>query len=273
MKYIDAKNEIKKEYEKYNNSNFEEIDYCFAEIMNKSVTMLQFCEISLKDFEKAKDIILKHLSLNKPLQKLFNRAYFYGLEFYVNENVLTPRFDSEILVENALKFEFNSILDLCSGSGCLGLSIKKNRQNASLTLGDISEKALECAEINAKNLKIPAKFVKTDMFSNITGQYDLIVCNPPYIATSEIEKLSSEVKDFDPILALDGGEDGLKFYKILLKNLDNFLTEKGKCLIEIGYDQGFLLDLFKQKFENVKLVKDYNNQDRLLIINKENELC
>ncbi len=268
MKYIDVKNELIESCKSVGNLNFEEIDYCFCELKHCSKTNLLFCDIDKKTIKKAKKILTKHIKTKKPLQKIFKKAYFFGLEFFVNTNVLTPRFDSEILVENALKFDFNSCLDLCCGSGCLGLSLKKNRPNIKLVLADISKKAQKVAKINAKKLKIEAEFVKTNMFEKINDKFDLIICNPPYIETNVIKSLDDGVKNYDPILALDGGRDGLKFYNILLKQLDQHLTTKGKCLIEIGYNQGYLLDLFKQKFEKVKLIKDYNNLDRVLLIEK-----
>lgn len=269
MKYSEIKKEFVKIFEEFDNPNFDEIDYCFCELTKQSKPNLMFVEISKKCYLKAKKILFHHLKTKKPLQKIFKKAYFFGLEFFVDENVLTPRWDSEILVENALKFDFNSCLDLCCGSGCLGLSIKQNRPSVKLVLADISSKALKIAKKNAKNLKIYANFVKTDMFKNINSTFDLIVCNPPYIETGVIKSLSEEVKNFDPKISLDGGENGTKFYSILINELDKFLSPKGKCLIEIGYNQGFLLENFKEKFKNVKLVKDYNNLDRLIIIEKE----
>lgn len=269
MKYVEIKNELINELKKYGLTNFEEIDYVLSELKNVSKSKLYFEDFDKKIFKKSEKVLSKHLKTKKPLQKIFKKAYFFGQKFYVNNHVLTPRFDSEILVENALKFDFNSCLDLCCGSGCLGLSIKQNKKDIALTLADISLKALKVAKINAKKLNLKADFVKTDMFQNITKKFDLIVCNPPYIETNEIEKLDDEVKKFDPVLALDGGCNGIRFYEILFNNLDKFLTEKGKALIEIGYNQGKLCDKFKEKYKNVKLIKDYNNLDRLLIIEKE----
>ncbi|MGN1208491.1 MAG: peptide chain release factor N(5)-glutamine methyltransferase [Christensenellales bacterium] len=274
MKYFEAKNKLIDEYKKFDSGEFGEIDYCFSEILSKSALELKFCDVSESEFEKAKKVILEHLTTNKPLQKIFGKAYFYGLEFFVDENVLTPRFDSEILVENALKFDFDSCLDLCSGSGCLGLAIKKNKPKINLVLADISNKALKVSKKNAKSLNLDAKFVKTDMFENISEKFDLIVCNPPYIETETIKTLSAEVKNFDPKIALDGGKDGLKFYRILADEIDEHLSRKGKCLIEIGYNQKVVKEMFQKKFENVTLLKDYNGLDRLIIIDKEKEkLC
>ncbi len=268
MEYIKAKNQLKQIYINFQNSNFYEIDYIFCEILKKPKTELLFCGVDKKSLKKAIRIVNIHLKTKKPLQKILKKAYFYGLEFYVNNNVLTPRFDSEILVENALKFDFSSCLDLCCGSGCLGLSIKHFKPNVDVCFADISLKALRVCKKNAKHLNIKAKFIKSDMFSKINQKFDLIVCNPPYIETEIVKTLDEEVKNFDPILSLDGGEDGLKFYRILQNNLDKFLTKNGKCLIEIGYNQAGLINFFKQKFEKVSLIKDYNNNDRVILIEK-----
>ena len=270
MKYSDIKNELLNLYNDYNFSDkTSDIDYVLSEIKKVDLLKVRFEEFSLNEYKKAKNIILKHLKLDMPLQKIFKKAYFYGLEFYVNNNVLTPRQDSEILIENALKENFNCCLDLCCGSGALGLTIKKNRPQTNLTLVDISLKALKVSKINAKKLNENAKIIKSNMFDKIKDKFDLIVCNPPYIETKTIENLDNNVKNFDPKISLDGGVDGLKFYKIIYENLDNYLNSKGVCFLEIGYNQGSLVDLFKQKFKNVSLIKDYNNLDRVIKIVKE----
>lgn len=268
MEYIKAKNQLIQLYCKFNNSNYHEIDYIFGEILKKPKTELLFCDVRVLQQKKAIKIAKIHLKTKKPLQKIFKKAYFFGNSFYVNQNVLTPRFDSEILVENALKFNFSNVLDLCAGSGCLGLSIWQNKPNINLTFADISSKALKVCKKNAKRLGARAKFVKSNMFENIKGKFDLIVCNPPYIETDVVKSLDEEVKNFDPILSLDGGKDGLKFYRILFENLNKYLAENGKCLIEIGYNQKDLLNLFNQKFDKTKLIKDYNGQDRVILIEK-----
>lgn len=268
MNYSIIKKELTREYKKFGNQNFEEIDYVFCELTKMPKTNLLFCDIHENTIKRAKKIIKKHLISHKPLQKIFKNAYFFGLEFFVNKFVLTPRQDSEILVENALNLRFSSCLDLCCGSGCLGLSIAKNKPEINLTFADISTKALKVCKFNAKKHKIKAKFVKTNMFEKIDGKFDLIVCNPPYIETNVVKNLSDEVKNFDPIISLDGGEDGLKFYRILFENADKFLNKNGKCLLEIGYNQGHLVKLFEKKYKNVKLIKDYNNQNRVIIFEK-----
>lgn len=268
MEYESLKKLLINLYKEYNNENFDEIDYVLSEISHKSLLEIKFVNFSKVEVDKAKKIVKKHLKTQKPYQKIFKRAYFYGLEFYVNANVLTPRQDSEILVENVLKNDFNSLLDICCGSGCLGLSIKNRKPSIDCLLSDISPKALVVAKKNAKDLKLSARFRKSDMFDKIQEEFDIIVCNPPYIETDTIKLLSKEVKDFDPQISLDGGKDGLNFYKILYTELEKHLTEHGKAFLEIGHNQGFLKDYFNEKYK-VTLLKDYNNLDRLLILERE----
>jgi len=269
MDYLSFKKELTNLYNSFNNNNLNEIDYILSEITGKNLLDIKFYNFNLKEINRAKKVAIKHLKTFKPIQKIFKSAYFYGSKFYVNNFVLTPRPDSEILVETALKYNFNNCLDLCSGSGCLGLSIKKNKPNINLTLSDISAKAIKISKINAKKLGVKAKFIKSNMFSKLKDKYDLIVCNPPYIETGVIKNLDKEVKNFDPLLSLDGGITGLKFYDIIYENLDNFLLKGGICLLEIGYNQASLINKFRQKFKNVCLIKDYNNLDRVIQIIKE----
>ena len=264
MEYRSLKEKLQNIYSKFNNKNISEIDYFLAYYKNVNLFEARFCKFSEKDYNKLKRLLLKHLKKKVPIQKLFNKAYFYKREFFVNNNVLTPREDTEILVEQALSLNFNNVLDLCAGSGAIGITLKCEKENINLTLADISTKALKVCRKNLKLNNVTAKVVKTNMFKNINDKFDLIVCNPPYIETDVVENLSEEVKNFDPHLALDGGNDGLKFYNVIFNNIENYLTENGKCLLEIGYNQGHLIDLFSKKFKNVKLIKDYNNLNRVI---------
>ena len=269
MNYLQIKNKLLDVYKQFNNEDYYEIEYILSEIKELEKFELLNSDFNNKDLERAMKVATIHLKEKKPLQKIFNRAYFYGYSFYVDENVLTPRFDSEVLIENLKNDKFTNVLDLCCGSGALGLTLKKEHKNINLTLADISEKALEVSKKNAKLLNVDANFIKTDMFNNINERFDLVICNPPYIETENINFLDDEVKKFDPLISLDGGINGLKFYKIIFDNIDNFLMKNGICMLEIGYNQGFLVDLFKEKYKNVILIKDYNNLDRAIKIIKE----
>lgn len=190
--------------------------------------------------------LIRKRSTRIPLQHLTGVQEFMGLEFLVNEHVLIPRQDTEVLVETALdvcrKEQMGEIrlLDMCTGSGCILLSLLHELKPRTVTgVGvDLSKEALCVAEKNAEKLKINAEFLESDLFENVKGTYDVIVSNPPYIRTSVIETLQEEVKDHDPYLALDGKEDGLYFYRRIIQQTPAYLKKKGWLLLEIGSDQG-----------------------------------
>ena len=179
-----------------------------------------------------------------PVQHLTGVQEFMGYEFAVNEHVLVPRQDTEILVEEAekrlllMKKENPvKVLDMCTGSGCIPISLKLRNPQIVIEGADISEEALKVAEKNAKKLGVSGKWIQTDMFENITGTFDMITSNPPYIPTKVIEELEAEVRIHDPYEALDGKEDGLYFYRILAEKVPEYLTDGGWLVMEIGYDQ------------------------------------
>lgn len=212
-----------------------------------------------------------------PLQHLTHQGYFMGYEFFVNENVLVPRQDTEVLVEEALSLikekEVPQILDMCTGSGCILLSILLEREDALGTGVDLSEKALSVAEKNREtyHLETRAELIKSDMFQSgyFEGKkesFDIIVSNPPYIPTEEIEKLQAEVRFYDPFMALDGKEDGLYFYRIIAKNAGEYLKPGGFLACEIGCDQGEdVKKMFEScGFSDVKVIKDLADLDRVV---------
>ena len=196
------------------------------------------------------------------------------LNFFVNQNVLIPRSDTEILVEeviNTYKNEHVKILDMCTGSGCIAISLKKYMQNSEVYGIDISKEALKVAQINAKNNNVDVKFKCSDMFADIQNKdFDVIVSNPPYIKTQVINTLDKEVKN-EPIIALDGGEDGLYFYKKIINEAFNFLADNGMLFLEIGFDQKEELEkLIKadKRYELVKTKKDLGDNDRIVVVKK-----
>lgn len=212
-----------------------------------------------------------------PLQHLTHQGYFMGYEFFVNENVLVPRQDTEVLVEEALSLikekEVPQILDMCTGSGCILLSILLEREDALGTGVDLSEKALSVAEKNREtyHLETRAELIKSDMFQSgyFEGKkesFDIIVSNPPYIPTEEIEKLQAEVRFHDPFMALDGKEDGLYFYRIIAKNAGEYLKPGGFLACEIGCDQGEDVKKMLEScgFSDVKVIKDLAGLDRVV---------
>ena len=219
-----------------------------------------------------------------PLQYILNEAYFYNLKFYVDENVLIPRQDTEILVEKVINDNekgVNNLLDLCTGSGVIGISIAKNICIKNLVLADISDKALDISKINVDNNNLDntnVYYLNTDMFTNVKkiiddkniGNFDIITINPPYIETNVINNLEIEVKDYEPNIALDGGDDGLKFYRLIFENVSNFLNSNGKVYMEIGYNQGYkLTEMFNTyNYKNFNIIKDLSNNDRVITFSK-----
>lgn len=205
-----------------------------------------------------------------PLQHITGVQEFMGLEFCVNEHVLVPRQDTEVLVERVLE-DLESdmqVLDMCTGSGCILLSLLKLCACPSVTgVGvDISEEALRVARRNAEKLDVNVQFLSSDLFEKVEGMYDIIVSNPPYIRTSVIEELKEEVKFHDPYLALDGKEDGLYFYRRIVDESLKYLKKGGKLYFEIGHDQGEdVSNLMKDAgFTDVTVKKDLAGLDRVV---------
>ena len=226
---------------------------------------------TIKDISKIetlKEYVEKRLT-NMPVQYIVNKAYFCGLPLYVDENVLIPRFDTEVLVEEVLNLgdKNKKILDVCTGSGAIAIALKKLGKFERVDALDISEEALKIAKKNAKALECDINFLKSDMFSSLTSEnkYDIIVSNPPYIQSHIVDSLERQVKDFEPRLALDGDIDGMKFYKIIAKNFMNFLSPGGILALEIGYDEASdIKNLFKDK--KVIIKKDLAGLDRVAIV-------
>ncbi|MBD5555109.1 MAG: peptide chain release factor N(5)-glutamine methyltransferase [Roseburia sp.] len=218
------------------------------------------------------EITLRKRAEHIPLQYIIGETEFMGLKFKVNSNVLIPRQDTETLVEEALKIVRPGmrVLDLCTGSGCVIVSILHNAGgNAGGVKGyavDISKQALIVAKENAKQNDVTVNFERSDLFDNVTGKFDVIVANPPYIPTAEIAKLMPEVRDFEPTEALDGKEDGLYFYRKMVEECGNYLNPGGKILFEIGHDQGDAVSglLRDAGFYDVGIVKDLARHDRVV---------
>ena len=208
-----------------------------------------------------------------PLQYITNLQEFMKLNFFVNENVLIPQPDTEILVEEVIKIaqleNKIKILDICTGSGCIGISLAYYLKNAKISMSDISKNAIEIAKKNAKENKVleKTKFIKSDLFENIEEKFDIIVSNPPYIETDVIKNLSKQVQN-EPKIALDGGKDGLLFYRKLIKEAPNFLNYNGYLCMEIGYDQKEkVIEIAKQEeiFSKIEAIKDLSRNDRVII--------
>ncbi len=245
-------------------------------LSNEKLICLLEEEISSKQMRNF-DKNLQKLIQGMPVQYITNCQNFYGLDLYVDKNVLIPQPDTEILVEEVIKIakkmsEKPRILDVCTGSGAIAIALDKNIK-AEIVASDISPKALEIAKKNAMAQKAKIKLVESDMFDKIEGKFDVIVSNPPYIRTEIIKQLSAEVKN-EPVLALDGGKDGLEFYRILTEKSREYLKNNGVLAVEIGYDQKEqVIEIFqKSGFCQVDCKKDFGGNNRV-VVGKWREIC
>ena len=234
------------------------------------------------------DELINARAKHYPLQYILGESYFMGLRFNVDRDVLIPRADTEILVEKVMADNQDkniSILDMCTGSGCIAVSLSAVG-NYKLVVGtDISDSALEIAAKNADELiedidvademNKHIYFLKSDMFKNLDklsdklglSTFDIITANPPYIRTGDIKHLQEEVRDYEPLIALDGDKDGLKYYKEIAKEAKNYLNNMGKIYLEIGYDQAKdVKEIFENKgYTHIETVKDLGGNDRVII--------
>lgn len=210
----------------------------------------------------------------EPLQQITGVQGFMGLSFRVTRDTLCPRPDTEVLVEQALPLcDGADVLDMCTGTGCIAISLMKLSKARSVTAADISEEALAVAKDNAARNGADVTWILSDMFEKADGIYDVIVSNPPYIDREQMEHLMPEVKDYEPRTALYGGEDGLTFYRILTAEGAKHLRAAGPdrkggyLIVEIGYDQGVTVpELFRANgFSEVKVIKDYAGNDRVVV--------
>lgn len=221
--------------------------------------------IEQKDEERYRDLLQKRGS-HIPLQHLTGTCDFMGLTFQVNDQVLIPRQDTETLVESALSRlkEGDRALDLCTGSGCIILSLEKLGPGIRGLGADISAAALAVAKRNRDSLGLESDFCISDLFEGIEGVFDIIVSNPPYIASGKIPGLMEEVRGFEPLLALDGGADGLDFYRRIIKDARDFLKPGGWLGLEIGYDQREAVEelLRRQGFTKTETLQDLSGLDR-----------
>lgn len=221
-----------------------------------------------QDAQKKYEIAVQKRAEHIPLQYIIGEQEFMGLRFKVNSNVLIPRQDTETLVEQVLKIvkPGMKVLDLCTGSGCVLISVLKNAPELTGMGSDISKTALLVAKENAKLHEVDAEWVRSDLFDNITETFDVIMANPPYIPTGEILSLMPEVRDFEPENALDGGADGLDFYRKITGQVKDYLNPGGYVYMEIGYDQGETVSELMRNagFTEVEVIKDLARNDRVV---------
>lgn len=265
--------EVKEELKKHNIVDFGEVEWLIASCLKCKKLDLKFLKNVTKNQQKDIMKAVEKRIKGEPIDKIFGFTEFFGMEIKVNKNVLTPRQETEILVESVIK-EINnqnlSVLDLCTGSGAIAISVAKNTK-AKVFASDISENALDIAKFNAKKHNAKILFKKSDMFSKLhLKKFDIIVSNPPYIPSNEVNNLDIEVKNYDPFIALDGGKDGLVFYKIIAKEANKYLTKNGKLFLEVGKGQALKVKkLLTENFTGIKITKDYNGVQRFLQAQKK----
>jgi len=229
-------------------------------------------DINLKKFYKLLDRRLKH----EPISKIINKKSFWKDDFYVNQFVLDPRPETEGIIEESLNLIKNKkssfkILDIGTGSGAIAISLSREFNNAKITAIDISDKAIEVANKNIKNKKLQNKIItKKISIDKINTHFDLIVSNPPYLAKSEYKELGIEIKNFEPKIALDGGEDGLNFYRKLAKKIPKLMKKNAYLIIEIGEKQiNSCKEIFKFSGLNyIKKTQDLQKKDRIMLLSK-----
>lgn len=214
--------------------------------------------------------VLKRRLTGEPLAYILKERWFMGLPFYVTPAVLIPRQETEMLAETAVQLirqeGFGKVLDLCTGSGCIAVSIARYTR-ARVSASDISGEALKVAKTNAEKNLVKVDFFASDLFDTVIGKYDIIVSNPPYISKTELETLQTEVRDHEPRLALVAAENGLAFYRKIIAESHEHLTERGVLLMEIGNEQGAAVKdmCLKAGYRNVQVRKDYSGWDRMVI--------
>ncbi len=222
--------------------------------------------VSSKNIEIINKIVAERIT-GRPLWYCIGDTEFYGYTIKVDERVLIPRPETEILVLESLKLinDGTKVLDLCTGSGAIAIAVKKEREKAVVMAVDVSADALILASENARLNQAEIEFVESDLFGGIEGEkFDVIISNPPYIKSSDILTLQTEVKDFEPVLALDGGNDGLDFYKRIADNAKKFLNKGGAILLECGIGQAQEIKNLLNGFEKIEIIKDYENVDRIV---------
>ncbi len=260
-----SKMKIKDLFEKYYFIQPKDIEYLLRYKYNIDLYTIIFNEDINIDYKSLEDDFAR-VRNNEPLQYIVGSQECMGLNFAVGKGVLIPRPETEILI-NMLSNEDikgKKVLDLCCGSGVIGISIAK-LYGGIVTCSDISEYAIEYTNTNAKTNGVNISIIKSDLFDNINNKFNYIVSNPPYIPTKEIDDLEKNVKDYEPHIALDGGCDGLEIYRNIIDKIDDYILDGGKIFFEIGYNQGEpIKDLLKDKFYDIKVIKDYNNFDRVV---------
>lgn len=257
---------IKDILEKNNNDLIIALTYLLN--TNKNLLFLNKEEALDEKIENELKIINDKINEGYPLQYAIGKWNFYGLDLLVDKRALIPRYETEILVDLIINDNSNNkkILDIGTGSGAISLALSKNLKDSKIIGVDISKNAIDLANENKIKLNINnVEFKESDIFSNIDEKFDIIVSNPPYINKEDFEKLDNKLY-YEPQNALYGGEDGLYFYKKIIKNAKNFLNKNGKIYLEIGYDQkDYISNLLEEYgYKQIKSYKDFNDFDRII---------
>ena len=247
-------------------------EYIISHILKMSrleLNLHQKDEVVANDLALIQNMIFQR-GKNEPLQYILGETDFYGLTLKVNEHVLIPRPETELLVEKIIKENpaVEEILEIGTGSGAIAITLAANIKNAKIVAVDISNEALQIARENAAKNKVNINFCFSDVFENVTGKYDLIISNPPYISNKEYQYLSREIRGYEPSIALLADDNGLVLYKKILYSAKDYLTEKGKIYFEIGYDQADkIIEIAKENgFCDIRVFKDLNGFDRIVRI-------
>jgi release factor glutamine methyltransferase len=247
-------------------------EYIISHVLRMSrleLNLHQEDEVAGNDLSLIQSMISRR-GKNEPLQYILGETNFYGLTLKVNEHVLIPRPETELLVEKIVKEnpEVDEILEIGTGSGAIAIVLAANIKNAKIKAVDISNEALQIARENAAKNKVNIHFCFSDVFENVTGKYDLIVSNPPYISNKEYQYLSREIRKYEPSIALLADDNGLAFYKKILCSAKDYLTKKGKIYFEIGYNLSESIKKVAKEngFRNIETVKDLNGFDRMMVI-------
>ena len=232
------------------------------------VTLHEMDEVSEAAIARFDEAITQRLN-HRPVSRIIGARQFWGRNFQITDDVLDPRGDTETLIAEALKSPVKRILDLGTGSGILGITLVAERLDAFVVMTDISKAALVVAKSNAKRHRVEDRieFIQSDWFDSVNGKFDLIISNPPYIGENELAGLEPDVIDYDPMIALTPGGDGLAPYRIIAGQSQNYLNENGRVIVEIGHSQGCdVKDLFLQAgFGGVHILQDLDGKDRAIV--------
>jgi release factor glutamine methyltransferase len=269
-----AKKQIQAWYKNANILEKSEVDWLFCHALKVDRAKLMITDkITKAKFSKIKKIAKKRVK-GMPLAKIIKTSNFYGLDFKVNKCVLTPRKETELLVEKVISdfkdTQNKRMLDLGTGSGAIVITIKKHLPNINVVASDICSKALRVAKHNARVQKVQIGFVKCSLFDKIDSKFDIVASNPPYIKSSDIKNLQTEVKDYDPLISLEGGLTGFNFYKQIIKTAPYKLVNGGKLYLELGKGQSEQVKkMLAKNFTNIEVIKDYNNVERVIVATKK----